>query len=276
MIQSDRYVAFLLSTLPKLAARRLYPPWWPLPMRRFAVFGAALREMSRRPGLALEFGVYQGASLRFSARKYPDRIFYGFDSFCGFPPDGRPDWQLDFATDRLPAVLANCRLIPGWFRDTIPEFLRQRDDTIAFVNIDCDIYGSTREVLFGLGDRLRPGTVLYFDELINYDTFLWNEMRALFEFLEATGFDVAWIATHSQVRQLEEVFAYFDAGHYPPWRDDVALGYHRPAAGVLVSGTGELAMLSSSPERERLTALAARFDAWTERYHALRPSAPSL
>ena len=73
--------------------------------------------------------------------------------------------QLDFATDRLPLVPSNCRLTPGWFRDTIPEFLRQRDDAIAFVNIDCDIYSSTREVLFGLGDQLSPGTVLYFDEL---------------------------------------------------------------------------------------------------------------
>ena len=68
--------------------------------------------------------------------------------------------------------------------------MREEDSGIAFVGIDCDVYSSAREVLFGLGDRLRPSTILYFDELINYDTILWNEMLALFEFLEATGMGV--------------------------------------------------------------------------------------
>ena len=66
----------------------------------------------------------------------------------------------------------NCRLVPGWFAETIPEFLRENWEPIGFVNIDCDIYSSARTVLFGLGERLRPGVILYFDELINYDTFL--------------------------------------------------------------------------------------------------------
>ena len=83
-------------------------------------------------------------------------------------------------------------------------------------------------------------------------------MLALFEFLESTGFGVAWIATHCRVRQLEEVFACLDTGHYPPWRDDVATGYHRPAAAVLTSGNGELAMPSNSRNASGLTALAAR------------------
>ena len=39
--------------------------------------------------------------------------------------------------------------------------------------------------------------MFYFDELINYDSFLWNEMLALFEFLEATGFGVEWLALHA-------------------------------------------------------------------------------
>jgi hypothetical protein len=47
-INIDRYIAFLLSTLPKLAERRVYSPRWPFPMRnsrcsivRFARRGAA-------------------------------------------------------------------------------------------------------------------------------------------------------------------------------------------------------------------------------------------
>ena len=58
-------------------------------------------------------------------------------------------------------------------------------------------------------------------------------MLALFEFLEAMGYGLEWLAAHSRVRGLDEVFAHYDTGHYPPWREDVAAGYHRPAAAPL-------------------------------------------
>ncbi len=277
VISSDRYIAFLLSTLPKLAEKRLYSPGWPLPMRRFAVLDRALRELRTLPGIALEFGVYRGRSLRHAARQQRSRKFYGFDSFRGLPQDGRPDWQLDFATDMPPSMPANCRLIPGWFADTIPAFLREDSSRIAFVSIDCDVYSSAREVLFGLGERLRPGTILYFDELINYDVFLWNEMLALFEFLEATGLGVAWIAAHCRVRDIREVFEHYEAGRYPPWREDVAAGYHRPAAAILTAGNSDLGLLQRPAEAARIAALAATFDRWSEQYRAMTPPpAPHL
>jgi hypothetical protein len=273
VIRSDRYIAFLLTTLPKLARTRLYGPRWRFPMRRFAVLDRALRVVRPLPGIALEFGVYRGRSLRHAARRQRARKFYGFDSFEGLPPDGRPDWQIDFATTALPKVPANCRLIAGWFADTIPAFLREDDSDIAFVGIDCDVYSSAREVLFGLGDRLRPGTILYFDELINYDTFLWNEMLALFEFLDATGMGVEWIGAHCRVRNVTEVFACYEAGAYPAWRADVAAGYHRPAAAILTPDNGDLGLLQNPAQAARIAALAERFDRFTERYRALRAEA---
>src|SRR5713101_1428908 len=106
VIPSDRYIAFLLSTLPKLAQTRLYRPGWPFPMRRFAVLDRALRELRPLSGIALEFGVYRGRSLRHAARKQRARKFYGFDSFQGLPQDGRPDWQIDFTTTVRPKVPA--------------------------------------------------------------------------------------------------------------------------------------------------------------------------
>ena len=275
MVCAERYIAFLLSTLPKLAARRLYPLRWPFAMRRFAVLDRALREMRRRPGIALEFGVYRGASLRHSARRSRNRIFYGFDSFGGLPRDGRPDWQIDFATSGQPHVPANCRLVPGWFAETIPAFLRETACPIAFVNIDCDIYSSARTVLFGLGERLRPGTILYFDELVNYDTFLWNEMLALFEFLEATGLGIEWLAAHCRIRGVDEVLSYFEAGHYPSWGDDVAAGYHRPAAAVLTEHSADLGLLRSSASAVRVSSLAAKFEHFSAQYEAMRPAQPT-
>jgi len=266
--RSERYVAFVVASLRALAARPLYSWVWWRPVRRFAVLDAAVRRLGDRPGLALEFGVYRGASLSHLARRMPGRTLYGFDSFAGLPEDGRWDWQLDFAAEMPSALPANCALVPGWFRDTIPAFLAEHPEEVAFVNIDCDLYSSAREVLFGLAGRLRPGSVLYFDELINYDTFLWNEMLALFEFLEETGLGVEWIAGHARVRQLSAVFDAFNAGHHPEWAADVAAGYHRPAAAVLTTRSAGLGVGDAE-----IGDLAARFEYWNGRYEALRASA---
>jgi Methyltransferase domain len=269
-VDTERYVAFLLSTLPKLAATRIYPLRWPLPMRRYAVLDRALRELRWRPGIALEFGVYRGASLSHAARRCPSLMFYGFDSFTGLPADGRPDWQIDFATAATPTVPRNCRLIAGWFADTIPAFLRENREPIGLVSIDCDVYSSARTILFGLGDRLRPGAVVYFDELINYDTFLWNEMLALFEFLEASGLGIEWIAAHCRVRGLDDVFSLYEADRYPSWDADVAAGYHRPAAALL-TGRNDDVTPRSPADKARIAALAAAFERFTARYEAMRP-----
>jgi hypothetical protein len=270
MLNAERYIAFLLSTLPRLAARRLYSPHWPFPMRRFAVLDRALRSFTRRPGVAIEFGVYRGTSLRRTAKRCHGRQVYGFDSFCGLPADGRPDWGIDFAVSKLPPVPSNCQLMPGWFADTIPDFLQSTNDPVGFVNIDCDIYSSTREVLFGLADRLQPGAVLYFDELINYDTFLWNEMLALFEFLEDTGFGVEWLAVHCRVREAKQVLAELDTGRYPPWREDVAAGYHRPAAALLTATNPDLRLLQTADPEKRIASLARDFERQTQQFEERR------
>jgi hypothetical protein len=272
MLDAERYVGFLLRALPDLAATRLYPRHWPLPMGRYGVLDRALREFRRRPGVGLEFGVWRGASLRHMARRCSGRQFYGFDSFRGLPADGRPDWQIDFALEWPPPVPRNCRLVAGWFADTIPAFLAETRGPIGLVAIDCDVYSSARTALFGLGDRLLPGTVLYFDELINYDTFLWNEMRALFEFLEASGMGIAWLAAHARVRGLEEAFALYESGRYPAWAADVAAGYCRPAAAMLTAQSADTAERSPA-EAARIAALAAQFERLSGRYEAMRPSA---
>jgi hypothetical protein len=242
-------------------------------MRRHAVLDRALRELRRRPGIGLEFGVHRGTSLRRAARRLPRRSFYGFDSFTGLPADGRPDWQLDFSLAGLPSVPRNCRLVPGWFADTIPLFLRDSREPIGFVNIDCDIYSSARTVLFGLGERLQPGTIFHFDELINYDTFLWNEMLSLFEFLEVTGCGVEWLAVHCRVRGLDEVFALYEAGHYPSWGEDVAAGYHRPAALRLTADRWDRRLKPDAADARRIDTLAVKFEAFTARFEAMRPPA---
>jgi hypothetical protein len=51
------------------------------------------------------------------------------------------------------------------------------------INLDADLYSSTRTVLTALEPHIVEGTLLYFDELNDSR----NELRALEEFLERSG-----------------------------------------------------------------------------------------
>ena len=252
MIDVQGYLRFLEIESRRLSAVSLYPPLWPgLLTRRSAVLDFGLNRFAKRDGIGVEFGVYRGHSLRRSARRLPDRKFHGFDSFEGFPDDGRRDWRLDFSTVGLPAVPRNCRLWPGWFDATLPAFLDEISDPIGFLHIDCDIYSSTRQVLFALRDRLKPGVVIVFDELLNYETYLWNELLALYEFLEETGYGMDWLAVHQHVRRPGETMDLIESRSFPSWRSDQSRGYRQQAAGILTSARATGASDVSTEELER-------------------------
>lgn len=234
--KSERYMAFLMANLPRLQTVALYPPAHdPAHIKRIDVLAFAMQQVRERPGLCLEFGVHKGGSIRYCGRTLPDRQFHGFDSFEGFPDDGRPDWKSDFSVPHLPEVPANCHLVQGWFSQTLPKFLEEHSGPVAFVNIDCDIYSSTAEVFAILEQhgRLRPGLFFFFDELINYHGYLWNEAFALFEMLERTGFGLDWMCMHQKVRPVEEHLDIFRQGKRPGWTDDINKGFRQQACLVL-------------------------------------------
>jgi len=58
------------------------------------------------------------------------------------------------------------------------------------VNVDADLYSSTRTVLDWATPYLVPGSLLYFDELADRD----HELRALRETLERTSLELEPIA----------------------------------------------------------------------------------
>lgn len=173
---------------------------------RYAARRQLLREACRRAvkqgGLALEFGVYQGRSIRLISR-YCTRVF-GFDTFRGLDETwDKGHGQLvsmkkfDLA-GRLPYVPSHVELIVGLFQDTLPEFLKERlQEPIGLVHVDCDIYKSTDFVLRQLEGHLRSGCILVFDELIGYSGYEHHEMRAWIEFVERTGIAYAWFG-HSR------------------------------------------------------------------------------
>ena len=154
-------------------------------------------------GQVLEFGVHNGLSINFIA-KLTDRSVHGFDSFEGLPDDGQiPDFEghgvkwhagkMDLG-GHLPPVRDNVTLHKGWFDDTAPAFFKDNKDDIAVLHIDCDIYSSTVTVFENAQPFLKSGSIIIFDEYLNYEGWQKNEHRALIEFAKAYNMTYEFIA----------------------------------------------------------------------------------
>jgi hypothetical protein len=90
----------------------------------------------------------------------------------------------------------------GWFTETLPPFIQTTEDPVALLHIDCDLYSSTSFVLDALRDRMGVGTVIVFDEYLNYPGWKRHEHKAFQEFVTESGvtyrFD-SFVPSHQQV-----------------------------------------------------------------------------
>ena len=77
--------------------------------------------------------------------------------------------------NKIPDIPVNAILYKGLFRDTIPHFLTDHKTPLSFIHIDCDLYSSAKDVLFGLNEKIIPGTVLLFDEFLRGENNAFNE-----------------------------------------------------------------------------------------------------
>ena len=145
------------------------------------------------PGLYLEFGVGRGKSIRWIGA-HAGRTVYGFDSFEGIPEywNGNPIGA--FAQKKLPKVPDNVKFEIGMFDKTIPGFLEEHDDPVAFLHVDCDLYSSTVTILDAFGARLQPGAVVLFDEYYNFPRWQQHEFKAFQEFVDKNGVKYEYIA----------------------------------------------------------------------------------
>lgn len=163
-------------------------------------------KLSLQPGLLVELGVFEGRTITKICNAHPTSTVYGFDSFVGAPDAwDRPD-QYGYEKGAfsmsgvLPVVPGNANLIPGWFADTLPVFAYDhRDEKISFLHVDCDIYSSTKCALDTLGPLLQNGTVIVFDELLNYPRYERHELLALYEFLTSGVWDLEFIGKWGEV-----------------------------------------------------------------------------
>jgi O-methyltransferase len=125
-------------------------------------------------GTCLEFGVYRGDTFVYQAeQKHPNDILIGFDSWQGLPADTtwRPERHKvgEFQARKSEVVERlhghdNWKLVDGFFCDTLTSDLQQTISNVIFVNIDVDLYQSTKEVLTFIEPLLQIGTILYCDD----------------------------------------------------------------------------------------------------------------
>jgi predicted O-methyltransferase YrrM len=76
-------------------------------------------------------------------------------------------------------VRENVELHVGWFDATLPEFKTKHGNTpLQLLHIDSDLYSSAVTILETLKDNIVPGTVIVFDEYLNYPGWELDEFKA--------------------------------------------------------------------------------------------------
>lgn len=155
-----------------------------------------------KEGLVLEFGVRFGNSIRQIASLARQQI-HGFDSFEGLPEVWHHEPKGSYTTKgEIPKVPANVNLHVGWFEDTLPAFLAKLSGTVRFINIDCDIYSSTKTVLDLLAPRMVPGSVIVFDEYIGNEHWREDEFKAFQEAVANFGWQYKYLCFSAFTKQV--------------------------------------------------------------------------
>lgn len=176
-------IDFILENCPKATAFRT-------PKRLFDV---ALSQVEVE-GAFLEFGVFKGGAINYTAKKRTKQRIDGFDSFEGLPEAWVHNPKNTFSLGgKLPKVRNNVHLHKGYFDKTLPEWLNVHSEKIAFLHIDCDLYSSTKTIFECLKDRLQVGTVIVFDDYFNFPSWKDDGHKVLQEFQKETGLKFEYI-----------------------------------------------------------------------------------
>jgi O-methyltransferase len=141
------------------------------------------------PGAFAEVGVWRGDTSRLIHGLAPDRRYFLFDTFEGFPEsDLEPGWGEDHrfrdtsverVRERVGAS-ANVMPVPGYVPAT---FAGLEEERFAFVLLDLDLHDPTLASLEFFYPRLEPGAFLLVHDY-NNDESNWACKRALDGFLE--------------------------------------------------------------------------------------------
>jgi hypothetical protein len=142
--------------------------------RRERLYELITKELAEKRVLYLEFGVFEGAATRWWAKRllHPHTRLIGFDTFEGLPETWNEAYKKGHFSvgGNLPVVNdSRVSFEKGLFSETLPKLDIPEHDVLV-LNMDADLYSSTKYVLDSLRDRITVGTYLYFDEFSDRPT----------------------------------------------------------------------------------------------------------
>lgn len=159
-------------------------------------------EAAPKNGLVLEFGVRFGNTIHQIAVLAHQQV-HGFDSFEGLPEEWHHEAKGSYTTKgQIPPVPKNVSLHVGWFDDTLPIFLQGHQGPVRLINVDCDIYSSTKTVLDLLAPRIISGTVIVFDEYIGNEHWREDEFKAFQEAVAKYGWSYDYLCFSTFTKQV--------------------------------------------------------------------------
>lgn len=146
--------------------------------------------------LVIEFGVGSGNSINYIANQLNKKKLkiYGFDTFFGNPEIWPGTDNTVGSSDqygKIPKNLKfNVEIIKGKIEDTLDSFFEKNDKEIALIHIDVNIFSTSKFILEKIKNKMVPGTVIIFDELVNYP-FWWKngEYKALREVFDDRNYN---------------------------------------------------------------------------------------
>lgn len=146
-----------------------------------------LKQQLYGSGAIVELGTGHGLTSKLIASNlHDDRILHTFDWFQGRPEEWRDRYgagqhdRKGLSPRNLPP---NIIVHPGLFEETLPSFV-QENPKIALLFVDCESYSSTSAALSILAPSLHSGSVIVFNQFINYEGYENHELKAFVDFLE--------------------------------------------------------------------------------------------
>lgn len=204
----SRWAWHLNQKMPPVIAEQLYqwcaPSWGqravdPVRVEGFIRVFDHVLQLNRR-GDYLEFGVYDGTSLKLAyreirLRKLNMRLF-GFDGFQGLPEaDGAhrkgscfcPRPLLERNIRAAGVNINKITIIEGLYSQSLTQEVRVQHqlNSAALVHINCDLYSSTCDVLTFIEDIVGPGTVILFDDWRVFDEIVGEDQASQYGYQKA-------------------------------------------------------------------------------------------